>query len=295
VTVGIGALSEHGDMVIMGTDMRATFPRLATAHDECAKAFLMNRPTLFGVAVAGTLRVAHPFVDFLSFYLERLAKESKEDGKQITRQEVESVIDLSRFRIFRRLVDWELKMSYGMSLDEWKSGKVPGTGKMNRLVLEAGKTLMKATDLPMEALIAGFIDGGDLVCYKASRKRHLEVVTAPGFQVIGTGGELAMNHLNRCEQTPEHSFARTLLHVAEALEEARKEPHGTVGKPAWIFAISKSGEAAYIKPDHPALREWRRVYKNRNSTTSLQNCKLSDILAKGMSKPLIVQTSKTAQ
>ncbi len=74
VSVGIGVVAERGDMVIMGTDMRGTFPRLATAHEECAKAYLMPPPILCGVAVAGTLRVAQPFVDFLAFYLERLAK-----------------------------------------------------------------------------------------------------------------------------------------------------------------------------------------------------------------------------
>ncbi len=140
-----------------------------------------------------------------------------------------------------------------MSLDEWKSGKVPGTGKMSPLVVRAGKALMQATRLPIEALIAGFAEEEQLIFYKANGKKHLESVVSPGVQVIGTGGELAMNHLNRRGQNMSHSFSRSLLHVVEALDEARKEPHGTVGNPAWIFVIDKKGEAVYIKPDHPTL------------------------------------------
>jgi hypothetical protein len=283
LTIGIGVIAEHGDMVVMGTDMRATYPKLPTAHEGCAKAWLMPKPIQCGVSVAGKLTVGQTFVDFLAFYLEKAAKENP-----IYRDHVEIAIDKARFRTWRRLIDWDMKTTFGMSLDEWKSGKVVGTGKLDSRLFEGGKLLMRATDLEVEALVAGYVNE-QLLFYKASRKRPLESTATPGVQVIGTGGVLAMNHLNRREQTMACSFARSVLHVAEALEEARKEPNGTVGKPAWIFAITKKGEAAYIKPDHPTLTGWKKAYKNRNDTTSLQNCKLSEIQAKGMTKPLDVQ------
>ena len=46
VTIGIAAIAEHGDLVLLGTDMRATFPKLATAHDECAKAYWIDRKSV---------------------------------------------------------------------------------------------------------------------------------------------------------------------------------------------------------------------------------------------------------
>lgn len=276
-------IAEHGDIVVMGTDMRATYPGLPAPHDECAKAWLTDKPIQCGVAVAGTLRIAQPFIDFLSFYFERAGKK-----KPIYREHVEYAIGMARYRTWREILDWEMKMSYGMSLGEWKSGKVPGQGKMNKFVLNAGKALINATDLNVSALIGGFVEG-QLLFYKADGKRHLEAVSTPGVQVIGRGGALAMAHLNGREQTMACSFARSVLHVAEALDEARKEPTGTVGKPAWIFAIAKSGAAAYIEPDHPTLLGWKKAYRNRANTSSLQNCKISDIQAKGMTKPLAVR------
>jgi hypothetical protein len=285
VTVGIGVLAEYGDFVIMGTDMRATYPGLPVPHDECAKAWLTDKPIQCGVAVAGTLRIAQPFVDFLQFYLDKAAKE-----KPIYRDHVEFAIDKARFRVWRRLIDWEMKASYGMSLDEWKSGKVLGKGKLDRLVFQAGKALMKATDLNLEVLIAGFVDA-QLLFYKASRKHHLEAVSTPGVQVIGSGGTLAMTHLNRRSQQVTCSFARSILHVAEAIDEAKKEPGKTVGDAGWIFALHKNGDAVYIKPDHPTLLGWKKAYAGRDSTASLQNCKMSDIQAKGMTRPLVLKKS----
>jgi len=288
MTVGIGVLAESMDMVIVGCDMRATFPRLGTAHEECAKAWILEKPFQCGVAVAGKLRIAQPFVDYLTFNMTQVAKEPT-----IYREHVETAIDAARFRIWKRLLDWEMKKSYGLSLSDWQCGKVPA-GKLDPLTLKAGKVLIATTQLDLEALVAGFVNG-QLLFYKASVMHPLEAVSTPGVQVIGTGGALAMAHLNRRGQNTGCSLARSILHVAEALDEAKKEPKGTVGKSAWILAISSTGEMAYVLPNHPTLLGWKKAYAKRDSTSSLQNCKLSEIQAKGMTKPLVLQKSVRRQ
>src|SRR5271167_4430226 len=92
------------------------------------------------------------------------------------------------------------------------------------------------------------------------------------------------NHLNKREQNTGCSFARSLLHVAEALDEAAKEPTGTVGKPCRFLVTAKDGTTAQFLPDHPTLLGWKKHYAGRNSTWSLQNCKISEIQAKGMAR-----------
>lgn len=103
--------------------------------------------------------------------------------------------------------------------------------------------------------------------------------------MIGSGGALAMGHLNRRQQNAGCSLARSLLHVMEALEEARKEPNKTVGKPSWILVSTQAGEMYTIVPDSPTLQGWKKTYKGRDSTWSLQNSKIAEMQAKGIARP----------
>jgi hypothetical protein len=56
LTVGIGVICENGDAVLIGSDMRATFPKLPTKHEECGKLWELPKP--FDCGVAAELRVA---------------------------------------------------------------------------------------------------------------------------------------------------------------------------------------------------------------------------------------------
>lgn len=137
VTVGIGALAENGAVVIVATDMRASFPRLP-AHDECGKHWILPTPFTCGVAVAGLLTIAQPFVDQLWMNFLRLGKQ-----ETIYPEHVENEIDDARFRIYKRRIDWEMKSSYGLSLSQWQRGRLPA-GKLDPLTLAAGE-LQSAT------------------------------------------------------------------------------------------------------------------------------------------------------
>lgn len=274
MTIGIGVLSEGGAYVVLGTDMRASFPRL-TANDMCGKMWDLPSPFSCGAAVAGVLAVAQPFVDQLAFELGKVSKE-----QAIYDEHLENAIDEARYRIFARRIDWSLKRSYGVSLRQWQRGKVPG-GKLDDLLIKALRNHMENEPFPLEAIVAGFVRG-KLQFYKASEKNHLEKSATPGVYVIGRGGALAMNHLNRRGHHTGCSLARALLHVVEALEEAEKEPLGTVGKTAQLLAIGHDGSMARIMPTHHTLVTWKKTYKDRDSTWSLQNNKVADVQAKYM-------------
>jgi hypothetical protein len=257
--------------------MRATFPELPTKHDECGKLWDLPTPFDCGVAVAGALTAAQPFVDQLFVNLKKLGQK-----RIIHNEHVENEIDDARYRVWRRRADWAMKMSYGLSLSQWQQGKVPG-GKLDPLTLKAGEVLIQSTILNLEVIVAGFIRGR-ILFYKASGKRPLELAATPGVQVIGTGGALAMDRLNRRGQNSGYSFARSVLHVAEALDEAQKEPAGTVGKASNFLAIAKDGSMSTISPRHLTLLQWKRAYRDRESTWSLQNSKLADLQAKSMAR-----------
>lgn len=276
VTVAIGVLAEGGSMVIIGSDLRATFPKLQP-NEQAGKAWKLPKPFNCGVAAAGTLRDCQPFVDHLWGNLKQLGKK-----KIIFNESIEAAIDDARFRVFQRHADWNMQITYGFTLTQWHLGRVPA-GKLDPLLLTAGKELIQNTKFEAQAVIAGFIRGRSIF-YKADFRKHVECSSSPGIYAIGVGAPLAMNHLNKREQNTGCSFARSLLHVAEALDEARKEPSGTVGKPSRFLVLAEDGSTAEFLPDHPTLLGWKKAYARRKSTWSLQNCKIADLQARGMAR-----------
>jgi len=245
VTVGIGVLAEAGNCVILASDTRATFPKSGIGpHDECGKQWQLL-PFHCSACAAGLLSVAQPLVDELSHQFVKLSNPRR---KRIYTEHVALAIDWARYLIFRRRVDWSMRTSYCLTLRQWHAGRVK-PGKLDPLILKAGKVLIRAEPFNAELIVGGFLGNHQLVFYKASGKRHLELSTTPGVYVIGTGGQAAMEHLNRRGQNADCSLARSLLHVAEAAEAARRANRDTVGKPSHFVLTWKDGTMERFDPE----------------------------------------------
>jgi hypothetical protein len=276
LTVAIGVLAESGTIAIIGSDLRGTFPKLRP-NETTGKAWTLPRPFNCGVATAGTLRDCQPFVDHLWGNLRQLV-----DRETIFNEEIESAINDARFRVFRCRADWNMRTTYGLTLAQWQRGKIH-SGKLDPLLVKAGKLLVEGTPFNVQAIVAGFIRERLVFC-KFDTRHHVEWSATPGIFAIGIGARLAINHLNKRDQNAGCSFARSLLHVAEALEAAKREPSGTVGKPSRFLIAAADGSRAQFLPDHPTLLAWKKAYKKRASTWSLQNCKIADLQARGMAR-----------
>jgi 20S proteasome alpha/beta subunit len=276
VTVAIGVLAEGGSIVIIGSDLRATFPKLQP-NEQAGKAWKLPKPFNCGVAAAGILRDCQPYVDHLWEALRRLG-----ELKTIPNDYIEAAIDDARLRVLRRRSDWAMRKKYRITLAQWHCGKVPG-GKLDPLLLKAGEVLLEGVKFQTQSIIGGFIRGRSIF-YKTDFMDDVECSASPGIYAIGIGAQLAMNHLNKREQNTGCSFARSLLHVAEALDAARKEPSGTVGKLSRFLVLAEDGSTAEFLPDHPTLLGWKKAYARRSNTGSLQNCKIADMQARGMAR-----------
>jgi hypothetical protein len=265
VTVGIGVLAEGGRMAVIACDLRTTYPKSNVApHDDSAKQWDFPLPFAATACVAGTMSVAQPLTDELAVELKRVSKQ-----KTIYNEHVEDAIDRARYRVHRRRVDWEFRTTYGLTLSQWQKGKVPG-GKLDPLILKAGEVLIAHTALPVEILAAGYINGR-ILFYKASGRKQLEASSSPGIFVIGTGGQLAMEHLIKRSHNFDCSLARSVLHVAEALDAARKEPNGTVGPPSNLIIITDQGKMGQMPPNSQAILDLKKAYADRDNTWSLQH------------------------
>jgi len=266
VTVGIGVLCQHAVTAIIVSDMRASYPKSAVdPNDLAGKQWDMDFPSPVVACVAGKLGLCQPVVDELSNQLSKLPFD-----KGVHCEHVENAINHARFRTFRRYADWSLKMSYGLTLREWQRGKVPG-GEMNKLVHDEVRKFLDNLSFEVALVIAGYLPDNNLLFYRAVGKYHIEASSSPGIYVIGTGGRLAMNHLNKRGQHTDCSLPRTLLHLSEALDEARKALDKSVGKPQAFTIMWRDGRIARFPAEVQLLKDWKKSYKKRQSTASLDS------------------------
>jgi hypothetical protein len=265
--------------VILASDTRGSWANnQISAHEECGKQW--DFP-YFAIAasVAGSMGAVQPFVDQLTVQIASFGKR-----KRIYCEHFENAIDYSRFRLFLKRVDWRLKMYMGMSFKEWRTAKTTTGEPLSYLILRAGLKFFDTTSLPIQAIIAGFLNDGRLIFYKADQKADIDQSTSPGVLTIGTASVVAMDHLMQRGQNADCSLARSLLHVHEALKKARRTDQ-YVGRPSAYFVIRKNGQMGRFPADSRLLRNWAKVYGKRKTTWSLQNSKLADEHVLGLVMP----------
>jgi hypothetical protein len=272
MTIGIGVICERGECIVIGSDMRATYGTTPVGpNDNCGKVFrLADFPCM--ACVAGKMSSCHAVISQLVAQIKTL---SRKRG-MIPRELIMQAIDEARSREIRRLYRWAMETSWGISLREFARGKVPG-GKLDSLLLRAGYSLLKGTPLPVEMIMGGFIRGQTMF-FRAAQKENLQEESSPGVYVIGTGQVAAMRRLNRRGQHVSMSLPRTLLHLHEAMYAARNANRRHVGRAiGYIVIRQREPKVLFIAADAPVLENWRKVYRGRRNTGSLDDSKVTSL------------------
>jgi hypothetical protein len=288
MTVGIGALCDRASCIILASDSRVSWPRNKIAsHEESGKQW--DFP-FFSIAasVAGTLSSAQPLVDELTVQICGIAQQEK-----VYCEHFENAIDYARFKHFKKRVNWQFRRQLGVTWEQWITGKIPA-GKLDPLALKAGLAIFEETTLPVQMIVGGFLKDGRLIFYKASEKSYIEQATSPGVYVIGSGAEVAMDRLSRRGQNVDCSIARSLLHIHEALDDARKADK-YVGNPSAYFVIKKDGRMARFPADSGLLINLAKRYAKQKTTRSLQNSKVADEHVLGLMLPHVRRETEFVQ
>ena len=136
----------------MASDLRATFRSSNVApNDNCGKQWDFSVRFPIAACVAGQFGTCQPLVDELD---NRLVRKLPKKGN-IYCEHIENAIDCARFRTFRRFADWSLKMAYGLTLNQWLLGKVPG-GVVNKRIHDEVRAFIDGLEFPAELLVADF-------------------------------------------------------------------------------------------------------------------------------------------
>jgi len=271
VTVGIGAMCNHGATGVLASDLRATFPRSRIGeHDFTGKQWDFDVPFPLVACVAGKLGLCQPVVDELNNRLLKLV----EKEERIYCEHIDNAIRDARSHMFRRYADWSIRMAYGLTLREWQRGKVPG-GEMNKFIHDSVRALLDGLSFEVGLIVLGFLSDGNPIFYRAIGKHHNEATATPAVYVIGSGGTLAMDRLNKRQQCLDFGLPRTLLHISEAMDDAQKVSDKSVGKPQAFMVVQRDGAMHRIDSNAPLFREWKKAYRDRESTASLDDSEIA--------------------
>ncbi len=275
MTIGVACVCERGECFVLASDLRATYGTVPHGshyerigpNDQCGKVFCVL-PRLIG-CVAGRMSECHSVISHTITYLRRLAA-----SKKIVRELVPACVDQARIREMHRIYNWALEKNWGISLNQFVRGKVPG-GKLDQLLIRACQHLLKDTHLRVHLILVGFVNGQG-VFIRAVQKEALQEESSPAVYAIGAGSPHAMRVLNQRGQHHGMSLPRTLLHIHEAMHEARKEQ--TVGPAFGYLMIRKREQKILHLPSTSSILEgWRKAYAKRPTTASLDDSRIAAV------------------
>jgi 20S proteasome alpha/beta subunit len=240
VTVGIGLACESGHSIILAADTRGTYNvKGIHANDEVGKQF--DLPFGFYGTVAG--RLAH--CELVIAYLIQRLEEFKLNPQTLLHDHVRMAMRLAQADTVRDLYDNAMLKETGMRFDEWKT-----LMQASSTMYKRGKRIFSKTELVVELIIGGFAQG-NFVLLSFVDKEPIQIVH--GYETIGSGADLALNKLNDRGQNIHISFQRTVLHVAEALREAKLVPDKSVGEPADWIIIENGGKIRRLPARHQVI------------------------------------------
>ena len=223
MTIGIGLACESGNIVILASDMRGSYEsKRIRNNEEVDKQFQL--PAGFFACIAGKVVYCESFIAYFTTLLDA----AKIDPSNVLHDDIRLPMKLAQVNTVQDVYGAAILKEIGMGYDEWKE-----LMQKDPAIYDRGIEIFKKTEMPLELLVGGF-SNGQFVLLKLVDKEMIEIV--PSFETIGSGADFALNKLNDRAQNLHYTFQRSVLHVAEALEEAELDPY--VGDAAdWVIMV----------------------------------------------------------
>jgi hypothetical protein len=221
MTVGIGLACHGGSCVVMAADGKGSFENdPSLSHERLGKQHLLP----FGLYsnIAGTVKVCESFVNRLATALDAYPQKAA-----IRLDDLVRLVEDARFTESCSYIDAEMKENLKITLEQWRQSTSAN------LQYRRGNRIVRS-GLPMEFIVGGIIrDSGCVVYFNVGETAH-----EGSLACIGIGGGAAYRWLIKRSQHVHMTIARTLLHVAEAMREARLAHPESVGDPANYVVIT---------------------------------------------------------
>jgi hypothetical protein len=248
MTVGIGVACQRGQCVVMAADQKGSFANDAfPPHERIGK----QSPLPFGLCgnVAGPLELCNAIMNRVATALETHPR-----NWPLSLDYVQTAVEAARFAEFKRLVDEEMKANRLMTLEEWQQLPEPS------LQYRRGQRIINRTVLPAELLVGGIIMGSGTVIHVG----YMQKAKSEALACIGSGSSAAFRRLMERSQNAYMSLPRTILHIAEGMQQARLEEPETVGNPANYVVITEK-QTRRMPAKDPTLQQLLAKYADMDT------------------------------
>ena len=206
MTVGIGAICQSGQCIVMVADMRGSFEDSSLPpHEYTGKQYAL--PNGFNVNTAGAKVICQSMASELYTQIEKLSKQP-----EVYHDHIRKAIIETQFLEFSYRVDHELRFHLLTTSAKWR--------KMNKttLLYRRGQRLLRKYYLNAQLSVGGFLADGHPVLLTMHGNEPPEMEE---LSVIGSGTDPALEVLVRQGQNPHIGIVRTIMHMHEAMDAAK--------------------------------------------------------------------------
>lgn len=263
VTVGIGILCDinygDGPCIILGVDDKASYgvPPLTT-NNACGKFHDLLPILPVGLAISGDIGTCDAVVAEFYEQLKDIKKKLDRKRKELAPDHLQLAIREARQYEYGNFLEQEMQGYLNLTLDEWRRETNPEIRRKGWAVARAARLYF-----PVWIIAGGFWGQRYFGLMKSSGACITEM--GGGHYATGLGDIVALRKLHKRGQESYMSAPRSLLHMAEAMEAARKSAPRYIGKPADYIVLKRNEPLMRFNTKSPVLAEWIAKFKGRNS------------------------------
>jgi hypothetical protein len=226
-----------------------------TTHDACGK-FVDLLPVLpVVVSLSGTVSTCDAVIS--EFYEQLKTFKEEQDGKGETLQLDHLSVGIRNARQYEYLkfLRQEMQGYLGMTLEQWQEETNPERRRKGWAVARAARL-----NFPVWLLAGGFwgtafgLVKSSGACVTEMGARHF---------AVGCGDLAALRKLHSRRQEPYMSAPRTLLHVAEAMNAAKRAYPNLIGKAADYVILRRDKPIMRFPAASGPLDDWRRCFRGK--------------------------------
>jgi hypothetical protein len=269
VTVGIGVLSDvmhtEGPCIILAVDDKASYgvPPITT-NNACGKFHDLLPILPVGLSISGDIGTCDAVVAEFYERMKDFQEAQNQKNEPLAPDHLRIAIREARHYEYRHFLGEEMRGYLGMTLDEWQKETNPEKKRKGMVIARAARLYF-----PVWIIAGGFWGDRYFGLMKSSGACVTEM--GGGHYACGLGDIPALKILHRRNQEAGMSAPRSLLHVAEAMEAARKSAPKYIGKPADYIVLRRNKPMMRFNANSPVLAEWLADFKNTKDSTPMQD------------------------
>jgi len=234
MTVGIGALCQSGQCIVMASDMRGSFEDAALPpHEYLGKQYAL--PNGLNVNTAGSKNVCQSIASELYTQLESVMK-----LPAVQHDHIRNAIREAQFLEFLYRVDHELRFRLGITREEWQ--KMGSTS----LLYRRAQRIVTRYYLNVQLSVGGYLTNGSPVLLTMHGNEPVEM---DEISVIGSGTDPALAVIAQRGQNPHTGVVRTIMHIHEAMAAAKAKDQYVGTCEAMVVLTPKQIRILQLKSD----------------------------------------------